>query len=180
MEHLSLGLHDYERQEFLTPFIAVNNDGFRKIRPNQGEGQRSMISSRVRSLLSNALGIKKYRYVGYQHFPEERTVDGVCHICLEGLFEGQQRRQRLDPELLYLAIQMGLQLGQEYQKQYDKVVIKTINGSLRDKKMKDDMDRWKNNARTSAFRQGLLQSTEQVVSGESYAAEFPIDVNMMD
>ena len=50
--------------EFLTPLIAVNNDGFRKVRPNQGEGQRSLISSKVRSLLSNALGIKKYRYVG--------------------------------------------------------------------------------------------------------------------
>ena len=47
------------------------------------------------------------------------------HICLEVLFDRQQRRQRLDPELLYLARQMGLQLGQEYQKQYDKVVIKT-------------------------------------------------------
>ena len=139
-----------------------------------------MISSRVRSLLSNALGIKKYRYVGYRNLPRERTVDGVYHICLEGLFEGQQRRQRLDPELLYLAIQMGLQLGQEYQKQYDKVVIKTINGSLKDRKMKDNMDRWKNNARTSAFCQGLLQITEQVVSGESYVAEFPIDVNVMD
>ena len=39
--------------------------------------------------------------------------------------------------------------------------------SLKDKKMKDDMDRWKNNAKTSAFRHGLLQITEQVVSGES-------------
>ena len=120
--------------EFLTPFIAVNDDGFRKLRPNQGEGQRSMICSRVRSLLSNSLGTKKYRYVGYRNFPKERIVDGVYHICLEGLFEGQQRRNRLGPELLYLAIQMGLQLGPEYQKQYDRMVIKTINGSITDKK----------------------------------------------
>ena len=166
--------------EFLTPFIAVNNDGYRKVRPNQGDGQRSLIRSRARSLLSNALGIKKDCYVGYWNLPRERTVDGVYHICLEGIFEGQQRRQRLHPELLYLAIQMGLQLGQEYQRQYNNAVVKTINGSLNDKKMKDNMDKWKNQARTSTFRQGLLQITEQVGSGQSYAAEFPVDVNTMD
>ena len=60
------------------------------------------------------------------------------------------------------------------------VLTPNLCTSLKDKKMKDDMDRWKNNARTSAFRQGLLQITEQVVSGESYVAEFPIDVNVMD
>ena len=69
--------------EFLTPFIAVSEDGYRKLRPNQGAGQRSLISSRVRSLLSNALGIKKYRYVSYREMPKERLVDGVYHICLE-------------------------------------------------------------------------------------------------
>ena len=46
--------------EFLMPFIAVNEDGYRKIRPNQDTGQRGLISTRVRALLSNALGIKKY------------------------------------------------------------------------------------------------------------------------
>ena len=101
--------------EFLTPFIAVNEDGYRKLRPNQGAGQRGLISTRVRSLLSNALGIKKYCYVSYRDMPKDRVVDGV-HICLEGLYEGQQRRDRLDPELMYLAVQTGLQFGTEYQK----------------------------------------------------------------
>ena len=41
--------------EYLTPFIAVNNDGYRKLRPSQGDGSRSMISSKVRSVLSNAI-----------------------------------------------------------------------------------------------------------------------------
>ena len=146
--------------EYLAPFIAVNEDGYRKLRPNQGAGQRSLLSSKVRALLSNALGIKKYRYVSYRNMPSERVVDGVYHFCLEGLYEGQQRRDRVDPELLYLAVQMGLQLGQEYQKRYSRVVIRTINGSIRDKKMKDDIDiidRWKNGARATIFRQDLLQ-----------------------
>ena len=59
-------------------------------------------------------------------------------------------------------------------------MIKTINGSITDKKAKGEMDRWKSAARTSTFRQGLLQITEQVGSGEVYQAEFPVDVNAMD
>ena len=128
--------------EFLTPFIAVNEDGYRKLRPNQGAGQRSLITSRVRAVLSNALGIKKYRYVSYRNMPKERLVDGVYHICLEGLYEGQQRRDRIDPELMHIAVQSGLQLGTEYQKRFDRVVVRIINGALRDKKMKQDVERW--------------------------------------
>ena len=41
--------------EFLTPFIAANEDGYRTLRPNQGAGQRSLISSRVRAVLSMRL-----------------------------------------------------------------------------------------------------------------------------
>ena len=166
--------------EFLTPFIAVNEDGYRKIRPNQGAGQRGMISTRVRSLLSNALGIKKYRYVGYRDMPKERLVDGVYHICLEGLYEGQQRRDRMDPEMMYLAVQTGLRLGMEYQKRCDKVVVRTINGSIADKKMKEEMDRWKKQARTSTFRQNMLQIGNQVGAGQTYTASFPSDIDTMD
>ena len=158
--------------EFLTPFIAVNEDGYRKLRPNQGAGQRSLISSRVRAVLSNALGIKKYRYVSYRNMPTERLVDGVYHICIEGLYEGQQRRDRIDPELMHIAVQTGLQLGTEYQKRFDKVVVKIINGSLKDKKMKQDVDRWKATARTVAFRQDLLQIENNLGSGEAYEATF--------
>ena len=169
-------------KDYLTPFFAVNNDGYRELRPNQGDGQRSMISSKVRSLLSNALGIKKYRYVGYRNMPRESVVDGIYHICLEGFYEGQQRRNRADPELMYIASQMGLQLGREYQKQFDRVVVRTIIGSIKDRKMKGDVDRWKNSARTSTFRlrQGLLRLDDHVKKGETYAAEFSVDVNSMD
>ena len=166
--------------EFLTPFIAINEDGYRKLRPNQGAGQRSLISSRVRAVLSNALGIKKYRYVSYRNMPKERIVDGVYHICLEGLYEGQQRRDRIDPELMHIAVQTGLQLGTEYQKRFDRVVVKIINGSLRDKKMKQDVDRWKTTARTVAFRQDLLQIENKVGTGEAYEAAFPVDIDAMD
>ena len=155
--------------EYLTPFIAVNEDGYRKLRPNQGTGQRSLISSRVRALLSNALGIKKYRYVSYRNMPRERLVDGVCHICIEGLYEGQQLRKRVDPELMYLAVQTGLQLGNEYQKRYDKVV-----------KMTEDVDRWKASARTVTFRQDLLQIENKVGAGEVYEAAFPVNIDAMD
>ena len=166
--------------EFLTPFIAVNEDGYRKLRPNQGAGQRSLISSGVRAVLSNALGIKKYRYVSYRNMPKERLVDGVYHICLEGLYEGPQRRDRIDPELMHIAVQTGLQLGNEYQKQFDRVVVKIINGSLRDKKMKQDVDRWKTTARAVAFRQDLLQIENKVGTGEAYEATFPVDIDAMD
>ena len=47
---------------------------------------------------------------------------------------GGSKRDRLDPKLMYLAMQMGLQLGKEYQKRCDKVVITTINGSVKDHK----------------------------------------------
>ena len=166
--------------EFLTPLIAVNEDGYRKLRPNQGAGQRSLISSRVRAGLSNALGIKKYRYVSYRNIPKERLVDGVYHICLKGLYEGQQRRDRIDPELMHLAMQTGLQLGTEYRKRFDRVVVRTINGALRDQRMKQDVERWKTTARTVAFRQDLNQIEDKIGTGEAYAATFPVDIDAMD
>ena len=166
--------------EYLTPFIAVNEDGYRKLRPNQGTGQRSLISSWARALLSNALGIKKYRYVSYRNMLREHLVDDVYRICIEGLYEGQQRRERVDPELMYLAVQTGLQLGNEYQKRYDKVVVRIINGSIRDKKMKEDVDRWKASTRTVTFRQDLLQIENKVGAGEVYEAAFPVDIDAMD
>ena len=112
--------------------------------------------------------------------PTERLVDGVYHICLEGLYEGQQRRDRMDPELMYLAVQTGLQLGSEYQKRYDRVVVKTINGSITDKKMQGDLEKCKATARTTTFRQGLLQISDQVGAGHTYTASFFGDIDAMD
>ena len=90
--------------EFPTPFIAVNSDGMRTIRPNTGEGHRGLISSRLRLLYSNTLGIKKYRYVAYKNMPTEVVKDGVYHICIERLLEAQQKRDRLNPEALYTSV----------------------------------------------------------------------------
>ena len=67
--------------EFLMPFIAVNEDGYRKIRPNQG-----------RVLPSNALHIKKHRNVSYREMSTERVVMASTISVLEELHEGQQRR----------------------------------------------------------------------------------------
>ena len=79
-----------------------------------------------------------------------------------------------------IAVQTGLQLGTEYQKRFDKVAVKIINGSLKDKKMKRDVDRWKATARTVAFRQDLLQIENNLGSGEAYEATFPVDIDAMD
>ena len=81
---------------------------------------------------------------------------------------------------MHIAVQTGLQLGNEYQKRFDRVVVKIINGSMRDKKMKQDVDRWKTTARTVAFRQDLLQIENKVGTGEAYEATLPVDIDAMD
>ena len=71
--------------EFLSPLIALS-DGFREVRASQGEGQRSLISSRVRLLLLNALGVN----AAYRNMPWEAFEDGVFHICVEGRTEEER------------------------------------------------------------------------------------------
>ena len=61
-----------------------------------------MISSRPRLLYSNALGVKKFRYMALKNMPPEVIKDGVYHICVEGLLEAQQKRERLNPEALFM------------------------------------------------------------------------------
>ena len=78
--------------EHLAPLIAVNSDGYRKLRPNQSNGHRSIIRAKVRSLISNALGVKKFRYVAYRNMPRDPVQNGTIHICVEGLFETQEER----------------------------------------------------------------------------------------
>ena len=41
--------------------------------------------------------------------PREVVRDGTLHICIEGLYEGQKKRERLDPENLFIAEQMRMQ-----------------------------------------------------------------------
>ena len=104
----------------------------------------------------------------------------VCITFASRDYEGQQRRDRIDPELMHIAVSTGLQLGSEYQKRFDRIVVTTINGALRDKKMKQDVDRWRNTARTVAFRQDLLQIQNKVGAGEAYEAAFPVDIDAME
>ena len=77
-------------------------------------------------------------------------------------------------------MQMGLQLGQEYQKRYDRVVRNTIIGSLTDKKKNEDVEQWISQARTSVFRQGLLQIGQGEQAGVPIASSFPMDMETMD
>ena len=89
--------------EFLSPLIAFNSDGYRQVRPNQGEGQRNLISVRVRKLLSHALGVKKFRYTPYRNMPKDVITDGGS--------EGQKKQERIHPEVRYIGVQMGVQFG---------------------------------------------------------------------
>ena len=117
-------MNDDERQ-FLSPLFHVNtDDGYWTIRPNQGEGQQSLISARPRLLLSNAFGIKKFRYVAYRHMPAKVIKDGVgvFPICV---YERQKKRERLDPE--NLGKQMGIQYGKEYRELYQKRLTSSTN-----------------------------------------------------
>ena len=104
--------------EHLSLLIAVNAEGCRKLRPNQGQGDRhrNIIRAKlVRSLLSNALGVKKFKYVACRNMPRDPMRHGAFHICVEGLFESQQKRERLDPEVLYIGgVLMGANFGPEY------------------------------------------------------------------
>ena len=120
--------------EFLMPFIAVNSDGMRTIRPNKGESHRGLIGSRLRLLYSNALGINKFRYVAYKNMPSQVVKDGVYHICIEGFLEALQKRDRLNPEALYICQHMGVRLNKKYKTRYTRVIVNTINGHLTDRK----------------------------------------------
>ena len=77
---------------------------------------------------SNALGVKKFCYVAYRHMPAEVIRDGVFHICIEGLYESQKKREGLDSENLFIAEQNGKEFRELYQKGFTNI----INGQLRD------------------------------------------------
>ena len=165
--------------EFLSPLIEVNSDGYRRNRSNQGENQRSLISSRLRLILPNALGVKKFRYVAYRYMPENICQDGVLYICIEGLYEAQKKRIPLDPENLYIADQMGVILIGEYRSIYEKRLVQRINGQIRDLEARKDVQRWMKTARTSLFRKGLESLTDAVRRGTSYAPRYS-DLDDMD
>ena len=146
--------------EFLTPVVAVKSDGMRTIRPNKGEGHRGLISSQLRLLYSNALGIKKFRYVAYKSMPSQVVQDGVYHICIEGLLEAQQKRARLNPEALYICQHMGMQFNKEYKTRYTRVIVNT-NGQITDRKKQENVEEWKNNVRATLFQAGLEMLKDQ-------------------
>ena len=165
--------------EFLSPITAVNSDGYRKDRPSHGEGQRNLISARVRLLLSNAIGIKTFRYCSYRNMPRDNVVkDGIYHICIEGMLEGQKKRERIDPEVMYIAMQMGVQLGPEYRKQYKQRFIDVVNGQLTIWTHWGNVRKWQQKARAAMFRSGLKQIEDDSERGVAYDLAF--DLNAMD
>ena len=138
--------------EHLSPLIAVNSDGYRKLPPTQGDGHRKIISAKVRSLLANALGMKNLKYVAYRNTPRDPMRDGVFLICVEGLLEAQKKRERLDPEVLYIGMQMGTSFGPGYRKLYKERFVDVVNGQLRNRPHWNNVKEWLGRARTSLFR----------------------------
>ena len=77
---------------------------------------------------------------------------GVLHIiCVGGLYESQKKRQRLDPENLYIVEQMGIQYGREFCELF---LSNIINGQIRDRNKRANVQAWLRNARTSLFSSG--------------------------
>ena len=163
--------------EFLSPLIAMNSDGCRKVCPNQGEGQRNLISARVRVLLSNALGVKKFRYSAYRNKPKDPMRNSIFHICVEGLFFESQK-ERLDPEVLYIGAQMGASFGPECQKFYKARFVDIVNGQLWNWGNWRNVKEWHEHAGTSMFRSGLIQIKDDQENGQCYNPVF--DLNAMD
>ena len=166
--------------EFLTPFIAVNSEGVRAIRPNAGEGPWGLLSSRLRLLCSNALGIKKFRYVAFKNMPPEVEKDGVYDICIEGPLEAQQNRDRLNPEALFICQHMGAQFNKEYQAGCMKVLVTTINGRITNKKNREHVEEWQKKARTTLLQAGLQTLKDQVRSGNCYDPTFEPSTSPFD
>ena len=141
--------------EFLSPQIGAGAEGLREIHPNQGQRQCT-IKTLVRLLLSDALGVKKLRYVACHHMPPEVVRHGVYHIRIEGLYGGQKKFENLDPENLYPAKQIGVQFAQEYQRLYKSRIAGSINDQVSKKKKADDVEQWLRAARTLTFRAVLM------------------------
>ena len=178
-----LYLWDYttmNANEFLAPLIAVNSDGVRAIRPNTGEGPWRLLSSRLRLLCSNALGIKKFLYVASKNMAPEVEKDGVYHICVEGLLEAQQNCDRLNPEALFISQHMGAQFNKEYQAGYMKVLVTTINGQITNEKNREHVEEWQKKARTTLLQAGLQTLKDQVRSGNRYDPTFEPSTSPFD
>ena len=69
----------------------------------------------------------------YRNMPRDPVHDGVFHICVEGLLEAQKKRERLDPEVVYIGMQMGASFGPEYRKLYKERFVDVVNGQLRNR-----------------------------------------------
>ena len=166
-------------REHLAPPIAVSSEGYRELRPNQGDGHRNIMSAKVRSLLSNALGVKKFTYVACRNMPKDPTRNGTFHVCVEGLFEAQKKRERLHPEVLHIGVQMGANFGPEYCKFYKERFVDVVNGQLRNKSLWNNVKEWLGKSRASTFCSGVGQITDDARNyGTQYDPNF--DLNAMD
>ena len=105
-----------------------------------------------------------FRYGAYKNMPSEVIKDDVYHICSEGFLEAQQKRERLNPEALFICQHMGAQFNKEYQARCTKIIETTINGQIANRKNRENVKDWKKKARTTLFQTGLqVQSHSRYV-----------------
>ena len=101
--------------------------------------------------------------------------DGIYHICIEGMLEGQKKGERIDPEVMYIAVQMGAQLGPEYRMRYKQRFVDVVNGQLTNRMHWDNVQKWQQKARASmSFRSGLKQIEDDRGRGVAYDPTFDL------
>ena len=149
--------------EHLSPLVAVNSEGYRKLRPSQGDGYQNIISAKVQSLHSNALGVKKFKYVACRNPPKDPMQNGTRHICVEGLFESKRRRSG-NVSILKCSTS-GCRWVQNF--------------GTPNKAHWNNVKEWLGKSRASMFRSGLGQITYDAKNdGTQYDPNF--DLNAMD
>ena len=130
--------------------------------------------------LFQCIGDQEVSLYGFEEHASEVIKDGVYHICIEGLLEAQQKRERLNPEALFICQHMGAQFNKEYQARYVKVLVNTINGQITNKKNRENVEDWKKEARTTLFQAGLQALQNQVQSGNRYDPTFEPSTSSFD
>ena len=97
----------------------------------------------------------------------------------EGLYQSRKKSERLDPENLFInPEQTGMQFGKEFRGLCQKRFTNVINGQIRDREKRKNVQRWERGARTSVFRSGLRRITDAARRGTTYTPAF--DLGAMD
>ena len=109
-----------------------------------------------------------------QRFDAQRRIPHLRRGPFGGTEKTGTSRSR-GPEVLYIGVQMGANFGPEYQEFYKERFVDSVNAQLQSWKMWDNVKEWGQKARTSMFRTGLGQITDD---GTKYSPVF--DLNAMD